>query len=225
MHSRLRGLISWILAAVYWLADRVWGDRIFAAVKPLIPNSLANPPLDTALPILQTYGPPLALACLGAYFFWRAGKNQKQVEKQPSDTGASKKDSVGAQDDRASTTGVAENIQSRRELAAHLDREFFSKGVGERNRVQDGRPIIDAAEYQREMAKLVEWSNRVQSLLDGSEHITVKEQSNFRTLYNLEPDNRIPRRGPFQTHLIQMWNRKLDVLRSIINRIGENPEK
>jgi hypothetical protein len=70
--ARAKGGISWFLAGGSWLLDRLYGDHIFAAVKPMIPQSLQS--WETALSSAIAYGPPLILVALGLYFFVTAAQ-------------------------------------------------------------------------------------------------------------------------------------------------------
>jgi hypothetical protein len=153
--------------------------------------------------ILLIFGASVAVVAVAFWVLRLLGSTSWQLRRER----------IATQNPSVSQAGLTE-------LVTKLDREFFAEGVGHRNRVQNARPIIDQNEYLRERDILVGWSKRAQSLLDNSEHVTVKEQSNFRTLYNLTDDPRVPKLGPYQTQLVKMWNRKLDMLRSIIDRIG-----
>ena len=61
-----RGGLSLLLAGLWWLLDRLYGDQLFAAIKPVIPTSLQA--LEPALAVAFSYGPPSILIALGAYF-------------------------------------------------------------------------------------------------------------------------------------------------------------
>lgn len=60
-------LVSWILAALWWIADRLWGDKIFEWVKPLIPSVIS----DASAENIVTFGPLLLLILLGFCFIVR----------------------------------------------------------------------------------------------------------------------------------------------------------
>lgn len=66
MGARLSwGFVSWVLAGVYWLADRLYGDAIFNWLRPMIPQELADP--DGVIWVVTSFGPPAVLLILGAY--------------------------------------------------------------------------------------------------------------------------------------------------------------
>ena len=76
----VEGVLSFIGAAIWWLVDRLWGDAIFAAIRPMIPNWAIDPPVAAWIEGTISYGPPLALVILGSYFFL-SGRRQIQIQR------------------------------------------------------------------------------------------------------------------------------------------------
>ena len=51
----------WISSAIWWVADRIWGDRVFESVKPMIPEEILNIPTRE----LITWVPTIVLVSIG----------------------------------------------------------------------------------------------------------------------------------------------------------------
>lgn len=89
MRALAKGMASFIGAALWWILDRLYGDRIYAVVQPIIPNWAFNPPLAEILGWVVSFGPPFILVLLGMYFFL-SGKNQiRQLTKSAAVTNTS----------------------------------------------------------------------------------------------------------------------------------------
>ena len=71
--DRLKGLLSWLGGGASWLLDKLFGDKVFAWVRPMLDPALN---LDW-LRLVWEYGVPFSFAALGGYFFWRAGRGIK----------------------------------------------------------------------------------------------------------------------------------------------------
>lgn len=52
-----------------WIAEKIWGDQVFAWIRPMIPPDLTS--LEGILRFVWIWGIPLGLIALGAYFFRR----------------------------------------------------------------------------------------------------------------------------------------------------------
>jgi hypothetical protein len=64
------GFASYIGSAFWWLCDKLWGDRLFSVVKPMIPDwAVAGVTLTETLRYAQTWVPPVLLFVLGTVFF------------------------------------------------------------------------------------------------------------------------------------------------------------
>jgi len=74
--------ISWIIAAFWWLVDKLYGDKIFTLLQPVLPEWITNPPVAKYVPYAITYGPFAALVLLGGYLFWTS-RNAAQPERPP----------------------------------------------------------------------------------------------------------------------------------------------
>lgn len=68
MGRRQKGFISWIFSAAFWLAEKLWGDELFAYLKLVIPAEWQSLPF--ALHVLWAWVVPISLFLLGAYIFW-----------------------------------------------------------------------------------------------------------------------------------------------------------
>jgi hypothetical protein len=81
MGSFTKSLLSLVLSALFWLGDRIWGDRVFAAIKPMIPDwIIAGVRLDAIADVAFSYLPPLGLAALGIYFFISGNRHLRRIE-------------------------------------------------------------------------------------------------------------------------------------------------
>lgn len=67
-----RALSSWAGSITWWLCSHIWGDRVWAWLDPMIPDSVRN--FTPTLSLLLTYGPPLALFALGFYFYLKKSR-------------------------------------------------------------------------------------------------------------------------------------------------------
>lgn len=81
----LEGFFSWVTAGVWWLFDRLYGDAIFEWLRPMIPDWAASPTLDRALSLGLSFGPPIILFALGAFFLWRGWR---KVTRSPGESEA-----------------------------------------------------------------------------------------------------------------------------------------
>ena len=73
------GLASYIGSALWWLTDKIWGDKLFALVEPMIPEwAVQGVPLSDILRSALAYGPPIALLIVGSVFFL-SGRRQHQM--------------------------------------------------------------------------------------------------------------------------------------------------
>lgn len=80
---------------------------------------------------------------------------------------------------------------------------------------------IENFDYAQERARMVEWSNRtVQAMKDAK--VAVRVWSAFEILDNFKPKliGTAPR-FPEQIKLETIWNRKLDLLREVIDLVGD----
>lgn len=96
--------------------------------------------------------------------------------------------------------------------------KLFKEGVSSRNGLL--LPIKEF-DYAQERARMVEWSDRtVQAMKDAN--VALKRWSGFEILNKFEPELiGAAGRGAQQTQLEAIWNRKLDLLREVIEQIGE----
>jgi hypothetical protein len=63
-------LASYCGSALWWLCDKIWGDRIFAILKPMIPDwAVQGVPLAEILRQAQTWVPPIILVLIGTALF------------------------------------------------------------------------------------------------------------------------------------------------------------
>ena len=51
-----RGGLSLLLAGIWWVLDRLYGDQVFAVIKPMIPTPLQA--WEAALALAFSYGHP-----------------------------------------------------------------------------------------------------------------------------------------------------------------------
>ena len=76
MSTRFRKAFwSCTAAALWWLLDRLYGDAIFAWLKPSMPDWLTDPPIWSWLDFAASYVPPAILVALGL-FFYLSGRRQ-----------------------------------------------------------------------------------------------------------------------------------------------------
>lgn len=112
MRKLVVGLLSWVGAGVWWIVDRLWGDAVFAAVRPMIPDWLAD--ASQAWPLAMdwavSYGPPAALFALGGYFFWTGRRAIRDL--------------VGEADTRGD---LSEHIPNLRVADRHFARKLFEQ--------------------------------------------------------------------------------------------------
>jgi hypothetical protein len=59
----LQRLWTWIAAACWWLADRLWGDAVFAKIKPVIPAWIS----EWIVREVYTWLPIVVLVVIGLY--------------------------------------------------------------------------------------------------------------------------------------------------------------
>lgn len=73
--------MSLISGGIWWLADRLWGDRVFSTIRPLIPDWLADPPVGVLVDWIVSFVPPIGLIGLGIYFLYFKARqiNQSSV--------------------------------------------------------------------------------------------------------------------------------------------------
>lgn len=65
----------------WWLVDHLHGDAIFEWLRPMIPDWAVSPSLDKAMSLGLSFGPPILLIALGAYFLWQGGRNVARSPK------------------------------------------------------------------------------------------------------------------------------------------------
>jgi hypothetical protein len=64
-----RAAASFLGAAFWWFVDKMWGDRVFAALKPHLPEwHIWTMSLDEWLRLAFAYGPLAVLVALGVFF-------------------------------------------------------------------------------------------------------------------------------------------------------------
>jgi hypothetical protein len=81
----LGGLVSILLAAFWWVAERLWGDKLFAAIQPYIPERVANAVPTDVIEVFVSFGVPLLLITPGGYLFlsvWRRIQLENPVRSQ-----------------------------------------------------------------------------------------------------------------------------------------------
>jgi len=72
----LRATASLVGAVVWWFVDKMWGDRVFSALKPHLPEwHLWAMSFEELLRLAVSYAPLLALVALAAFFF-REGRRR-----------------------------------------------------------------------------------------------------------------------------------------------------
>jgi hypothetical protein len=70
MEKLKTGLASYLGSAAWWVCDKIWGDRLFAIVKPMLPDVAINGvPLADVARFGLSYGPPFALVLIGTILF------------------------------------------------------------------------------------------------------------------------------------------------------------
>ncbi len=75
------GLASYIGSALWWLCDKLWGDAIFAAIKPYIPDSvIKGVPLANIVNLVISYAPAILLFVLGTSFFLAGRRELRRAE-------------------------------------------------------------------------------------------------------------------------------------------------
>jgi len=72
MRYAIKAVLNWIASGLWWILDHLYGERIYAQVRPMMPEQLLSPSFDFWVPLTVGFGPPALLACLGAYFFYKA---------------------------------------------------------------------------------------------------------------------------------------------------------
>lgn len=77
----MRGFFSIGGAAVWWIVDRLYGDRIFAMIKPSLPDWLTTPPLEQFGSFVFTWGVPAFFFGLGLFLLWRRNEPSQQTRK------------------------------------------------------------------------------------------------------------------------------------------------
>lgn len=93
---------------------------------------------------------------------------------------------------------------------------LFVRGVRQANRLMPAQPEFSWAVEDRILA---DWDARVLPLLEA--HGNFKELSNFRTLYEWDGRSTAAEgKDPLQNKMEAIWRRKLDLLRSVIDRLG-----
>lgn len=95
---------------------------------------------------------------------------------------------------------------------------LMDEGTRERNKLLPPLQDFDRASYE---AILVAWDQRVLAAADKT-NVSEGTLSRFRTLDTFEPELAgDPRRGEQQKHLESIWNKKLQILRTMIDEVGE----
>src|SRR5947199_6757106 len=74
----VKASLSAVGAALWWLADKLWGDRVFAWLRPMIPTWMAEPVVSDWIESALSYGPFVALILLAIYFFWTGKRESRQ---------------------------------------------------------------------------------------------------------------------------------------------------
>lgn len=65
-------LASYFGSAFWWLCDKIWGDRIFSVLKPMIPDwVIGGITMSDALRAAQTWVPFIGLIVIGTVLYWR----------------------------------------------------------------------------------------------------------------------------------------------------------
>ncbi|OYW55774.1 MAG: hypothetical protein B7Y80_04655 [Hyphomicrobium sp. 32-62-53] len=79
-----QGLFSFVLAFIWWLTDRLYGDELFRIIRQHIPKKLRTLDglSDAALQSMLSFGPPVVLNLLGSWLIYKgwkhmSGKNAK----------------------------------------------------------------------------------------------------------------------------------------------------
>lgn len=80
----------YLLSAVYGVLDRIFGDRVFAWIKPLIPQELS----PENLRLLATYVPPLLFIALGLYLNFGRKKSIAEAAARNSSVGGDFSDQI-----------------------------------------------------------------------------------------------------------------------------------
>lgn len=95
---------------------------------------------------------------------------------------------------------------------------FFDEGVAERNKLL---PIIEDFDAQRQEETLLAWNEKVVSKFDAA-GVSEGDHSRFKTLNTFEPELQgVSGRNAEQERLEMIWNKKLQILRTIIDEIGQ----
>lgn len=78
--DRVKGALSWLGSAMWWIADKQFGDAVFKRVLAML-----GPSLDAEwLRLMWAYGPPGLLFLLGLYFFRRRESVRAPASSLPS---------------------------------------------------------------------------------------------------------------------------------------------